>query len=63
MVKSNQQRELVSIVVTTDGRRVPVPFTHAQRSDASPLGVLRQLVQRFLALLTGSGPGGVRRTR
>ena len=62
MGRTNQEPELVSVVITSDGRRVPVRFRDTQR-DVSLLSILRELGLGLLALITGSRrePGGRRR--
>ncbi len=62
MGRTNQEHELVSVVITSDGRRVPVRFRDTQ-PDVSLLGILRELGLGLLALITGSRrePGGRRR--
>jgi hypothetical protein len=54
-VRSQQDREFVAVVMTTDGRRVPVRFRDTQPAgDDSLLGILRLLGLGLLALITGS---------
>ncbi|MBA3779456.1 MAG: hypothetical protein H0X16_09200 [Chloroflexi bacterium] len=62
MGRTNQEPELVSVVITSDGRRVPVRFRGTQ-PDVSLLSILRELGLGLLALITGSWrePGGRRR--
>ena len=58
MVRTNQ-RELVSIVVTADGRRVAVPF-RPRDQEPSPLAAARRLLAHLLALVTRSRSEGAR---
>lgn len=69
---SNESRELVAVVVTTDGRRVPVRFRDtipaADHSPLAPLDLLRLLglgLLGLVGLITGSRrePGGRRGER
>jgi len=60
--RTNQEPELVSVVITSDGRRFPVRFRDTQR-DVALLSSIRELGLGLLALITGSRrePGGRRR--
>jgi len=53
MVRNAEQRELVAVVVTADGRRVPVRYGQTTRPE-SLLAVLRLLVLGLVGLITGS---------
>jgi hypothetical protein len=53
MVRNAEQRELVAIVVTSDGRRVPMRYADTT-SATSFLAVLRALVLGLVGLITGS---------
>ncbi|MGZ3586908.1 MAG: hypothetical protein ACXVAE_01300 [Candidatus Limnocylindrales bacterium] len=53
MVRDAEQRELVAVVVTADGRRVPMRFRDAA-PDTSLAGAVRLLVLELLSLITGS---------
>ena len=53
MVRRSGQRDFVAVVVTADGRRVPVPF--GQVAPTSSLrDTIRILVLGLLGLITGS---------
>ncbi len=54
MVRAQQDRELVAVVITTDGRRVPVRFADTRPVDTSIPGILRLIGLRLLALIGGS---------
>jgi hypothetical protein len=60
VVRSNEERELVAVVLTADGRRVPVRYRDVVAPDRSAVGLLRSLLLGLLALITGSRqePGG-----
>ncbi len=69
---SNESREFVAVVVTTDGRRVPVRFRDTipagELSPLAPLDLLRLLglgLLGLVGLITGSRrePGGRRGIR
>jgi hypothetical protein len=59
--QTNQAPELVAVVITADGRRVPVRFSDTV--EVSVVSILRTIVLGLLALITGSRrePGGRRR--
>jgi hypothetical protein len=61
--QTNHSPELVAVVVTADGRRMPVRFSDTPAADVSILGIVKDLVLELLALITGSRrePGGRRR--
>jgi hypothetical protein len=61
--QTNQAPELVAVVITADGRRVPVRFSETPAVDVSLPSILRTIVLGLLALITGSRrePGGRRR--
>ena len=63
MRQRNHTQELVAVVVTADGRRVPMRFSETPAADVSLLRILRTIVLGLLALITGSRqePGGRRR--
>jgi hypothetical protein len=60
-----QDRRMVAVVITTDGRRVHVPVESNPLSDVSILALLRSLLglDGLLGLITGSRweNGGTRR--
>ena len=60
-----QDRRMVAVVMTTDGRRVHVPVEANPLSDVSILAILRSLLglDGLLGLITGSRRenGGTRR--
>jgi hypothetical protein len=60
-----QDRRMVAVVMTTDGRRVHVPVESSPLSDVSILALLRSLLglDGLLGLITGSRRenGGTRR--
>jgi hypothetical protein len=60
-----QDRRMVAVVMTTDGRRVHVPVDPSPLSDVSILALLRSLLglDGLLGLITGSRRenGGTRR--
>jgi hypothetical protein len=60
-----QDRRVVAVVITTDGRRVHVPIEPNGFFDVSILALLRSLLglDGLLGLITGSrrGNGGTRR--
>jgi hypothetical protein len=60
---SNSRQELVSIVVTSDGRRVPVRLSDTPAGQEAVTESIRTIVRRLLALISGSReePGGRRR--
>jgi hypothetical protein len=59
VVRANEQVDLVAVVVTADGRRVPVKLRDTARPE-SPTEIIRSLLLGLLALITGSRqePGG-----
>jgi hypothetical protein len=59
----DQRREYVAVVITTDGRRVPVRFDDVAPENVSILRRLGLIGLGLLALITGSGreSGGRRR--
>jgi hypothetical protein len=61
--QTNHSPELVAVVVTADGRRVPVRFSDTPAALVSPLSIVKDIVLGLLALITGSRrePGGRRR--
>jgi hypothetical protein len=61
--QTNHSPELVAVVVTADGRRLPVRFSDTPAADVSILGIVKGIVLALLALITGSRqePGGRRR--
>jgi hypothetical protein len=62
---NGQDRRPVAIVITADGRRVPVPMDDLGLVDVSLLALLRSLGLGLLGLITGSRRenGGSRRDR
>jgi hypothetical protein len=62
-----QDRQVVAVVMTTDGRRVHMPVTPGALPDVSILALLRSLLglDGLLGLITGSRRenGGMRRDR
>jgi hypothetical protein len=62
---SGQDRRPVAIVITADGRRVPVPMDDSGLVDVSLLALLGSLGLGLLGLITGSRRenGGSRRDR
>jgi hypothetical protein len=65
VVRLNESRDLAAIVVTSDGRRVPVRFRDTVSAEVSLPSILRALGLGLLALITGSRreAGGRRRDR
>jgi hypothetical protein len=61
--RSNPPQELVSVVVTSDGRRVPVRLSDTPAGQGSLAESIRTIARRLLALFSGSRqePGGRRR--
>jgi hypothetical protein len=53
VVRANQQHDLVAVVVTADGRRVPMRLS-AAISAPSLLDTIRGLLLGLIALITGS---------
>jgi hypothetical protein len=51
---NGQDRRHVAIVITADGRRVPVPMDNSGLVDVSLLALLGSLGLGLLALITGS---------
>ena len=63
MVRINEARDFAAIVVTADGRRVPVRTRDVISAEVSLPSILRVIGLGLLALITGSRrePGGRRR--
>jgi hypothetical protein len=61
--QTNSSPELVAVVITADGRRMPVRFSDTPAADVSIPSILKGIVLELLALITGSRrePGGRRR--
>ncbi len=53
MVRRSGQRDFVAVVITADGRRVPVPFGQVA-SSPSLRDTIRVLLLGLIGLITGS---------
>lgn len=65
MVRINEAHDLAAIVVTADGRRVPVRVRDVVSTEVALPSILRVIGLGLLALITGSRreAGGRRRDR
>jgi hypothetical protein len=65
VVRINEARDFAAIVVTADGRRVPVRFHDVVSPEVTLPSILRVIGLGLLALITGSRreTGGRRRER
>ena len=59
MVRASKQPDLVAVVMTADGRRLPVPLRDLA-GRPSAIDLIRDLLLGLIALITGSRqePGG-----